>query len=510
MKPKILIVDDEKLNAMTFEAFLSEDGYELYFAQDGRTAIDMARAISPDLIILDVMMPEMDGFTVCRTLREDPNVGRVPIIIVTALHDSASRLEGLRAGADDFVAKPCSREEMRARVRTIVSLNRFRTIAEERMRFERLYAAAPIGIVLTDAAGVVLAANPLAETLIVSRGAPGLVGDLLAKRLPASERQIKSLVKEVLAHGSVKPRAGDHEVDGEHKVLYFRATVISDGGQSRAMLMFSDVTGEMQARQALEQMNHDLDALVRARTRQLQDANALLLSYASFVSHDIRSPLSVVKGYLSMVCEGAIPLQESGPMIDNAYKATLMMQELVQNILQLAHDEHDGGSAKRPEPIEPEPLVRHVWMHMQTLYPQLRPQLKVSPLPTVTASPLLVERVFYNLLSNALKYSASRNPPVVEVGTIETPTGQALFVRDNGVGFDERDGDKLFREFSRLGDAPEGDGLGLGLSLVARLVKAHGGRMWAEGKVGIGATFYVQFGKGSVDRDGEAHLAASA
>ncbi len=492
MKPKVLIVDDEKLNVLTFESFLADDGYDVYFADNGRQGIELVKSLSPDVVLLDVMMPEMDGYTVCRRLRADPAVGSVPIIMVTALHDSASRLEGLRAGADDFVTKPCSRDEMRARVRTIVSLNRFRSIAEEKARFERLYEVAPIGIVLTDAAGVVVAANPRAEKLLRLADGTALVGDVLPRRLGQAAPIVAGVIECALEGEPMPPQAV--RFDGATaSVVRIRATAVPDSGNRRAMLIFSDATAEARAREALEKLNADLDNLVRARTRQLEEANGLLMSYASFVSHDLRSPLTVVKGYLSMLNDGVVPLADGASLVDRAYKATLVMQELVQNILQLAQDEHDGTHADGAEPTDPTPVVGRVWSHVQGMYPQASPEFTVEPLPKVEASPLLIERVFFNLLTNAVKYSSGRDKPSIRVGATMTPEGPALFVQDNGIGFSERDADRLFQEFSRISEPPQGDGFGLGLSLVARLVRAHGGKVWAEGRAGEGATFHVQF-----------------
>lgn len=499
MKPKVLLVDDEKLNLMTFEAFLADDGYELHCAEDGRIAIELARAISPDLILLDVMMPGLDGFAVCQEIRRDPELGHVPIIIVTALHDSASRLQGLQAGADDFLTKPCSRDEIRARVRTIVSLNRFRTIAEQRARFEQLYDSAPVAIVVTDENGVVQTANPLAEALLAGVAKQLLPGRCLEERFgPDAATVVAAAIAAALSNDPLPAQEVRRETVGARQILSVRATSIPEAGRRRAMLIFNDVTSEVQARETVETMNRALDELVRARTRQLEEANELLLSYASFVSHDLRSPLSVVKGYLSMVQEGAVPLAEAGRIIEGAYNGTIMMQELVQNILQLAQEEHAGARAGSDIMTDPTPIVQHVWSHVMGLFPHQNRRFTVKPLLPVNASALLIERVFYNLMTNAAKYSLQREEPVIEVGVMEMDAGSAIYIRDNGVGFDHRDADKLFREFSRLPGATKGEGLGLGLSLAARLVRGHGGQIWAEGQAGNGATFYVQFGEPTV------------
>jgi signal transduction histidine kinase len=132
MKSKILIVDDDPLGVETLHSILDEQEYDLFSANDGPSAIQKADEVSPDLILLDVMMPGMDGFEACRRIRATPKLAEVPIIILTALDDRASRLLGIEAGADDFLTKPADRQELRLRVKTITRLNRYRTLLTQR------------------------------------------------------------------------------------------------------------------------------------------------------------------------------------------------------------------------------------------------------------------------------------------------------------------------------------------------------------------------------------------
>ena len=128
----ILIVDDLAANRDTLMALLDGQGYTLVEAADGVTALRLAEQTPPDLILLDVMMPGMHGFEVCRRLRADKRLAEVPVIIVTALDDQASVAEGLAAGADDFLSKPFTRAVLTARVRTVTRLNRYRRLLEIR------------------------------------------------------------------------------------------------------------------------------------------------------------------------------------------------------------------------------------------------------------------------------------------------------------------------------------------------------------------------------------------
>ena len=132
MNSTVLIVDDNAASRDTLEAILASENYNLQMAEDGLQALEKADTLHPDLILLDVMMPGMDGFEVCRRLRSSPVLAEIPIILLTALDDTASRLEGIEAGADDFISKPFDRQELRARVRTITRLNRYRTLLEQR------------------------------------------------------------------------------------------------------------------------------------------------------------------------------------------------------------------------------------------------------------------------------------------------------------------------------------------------------------------------------------------
>ncbi len=130
--PAILIVDDNSYSRESAEALLMKEGYNLIFAENGFEAIELAKKHEPDLILLDIMMPQMDGFEVCRKIREDKTIAEIPIILVTALDDKDSKITGLEAGADDFISKPYDRLELRTRVKTITRLNRYRILHDER------------------------------------------------------------------------------------------------------------------------------------------------------------------------------------------------------------------------------------------------------------------------------------------------------------------------------------------------------------------------------------------
>jgi PAS domain S-box-containing protein len=155
----ILIVDDEVRGRKTLEGILRPYDYDLAFAGTGSEALAQAADRLPDLILLDVMMPGMDGFEVCRRLRTDPHLAEIPVIMLTALDDRASRLQGIESGADDFLSKPYDRIELRARVQTITRLNRYRRVLTERAKFEQMIELLPDGLLMVDTAGKIGMAN---------------------------------------------------------------------------------------------------------------------------------------------------------------------------------------------------------------------------------------------------------------------------------------------------------------------------------------------------------------
>lgn len=493
MNAKILLVDDDERNLATLEAILGTNGYELHTASNGPDACRLAETLAPDLILLDVMMPGMDGFAVCRHIRATPGIQSVPIIMLTALNDQASRLEGIRAGTDDFLTKPCVFEEMRARVATVIRLNRFRIIAEQRTRFEQLFTLAPAAALLLDTAGKVVSANTKAAALFNCATPAELSGLVLADACPRdAAEKIRALVAE--ASPSAEPVILRLPFSGIERIFTAQTSHLDESDARLVMLVLSDVTAEVRAREEAESMSRRLEEQVRARTRQLQDANDLLLSYAVFLSHDLRSPLCAVQGYLSFLQNDKIPVDADTlrQCVAGAHSAAQMMGDMIRSLLQLATDEKNQETAP-PVPFDPHPLISRLAVKISTFNPGSKPSILVGPLPLVCARPALVERVFYNLLVNAAKFSAVRERPIIEVGSVETHDGTALYVRDNGVGFNQHDTARLFGAFSRLPGSEESDGLGLGLSLVSKLLNAHQGRIWAEGRPGEGATFFVQF-----------------
>ncbi|MFU8807158.1 MAG: response regulator, partial [Bradymonadaceae bacterium] len=201
--PLILIVDDNHANLQAMEALFKEQGYRLAKAVSGEDALEKVKNLDPDLVLLDVLMPDMDGFEVCRRLRATPAVAEVPIVMLTALTDEEAKLAGFESGADDFVSKPLDWVELSTRVRSIIRLNRYRRLVVERTRMEELIRLAPCGWVICDARGIVRLTNDRMVSLVPVQSHRSLIGMHFSTFFAVNERE---RVKAWLEDSGERPR----------------------------------------------------------------------------------------------------------------------------------------------------------------------------------------------------------------------------------------------------------------------------------------------------------------
>ncbi|MBO9325798.1 MAG: response regulator [Roseiflexus sp.] len=175
----ILIADDDPGARLILQRLLAREGHRVLMAQNGAEALRQSIEHTPDLVLLDVLMPELDGFEVCRQLRRHPRLREIPILLVTSLGDHQSRVQGLSVGADGFISKPFDMAELLAHVRTITRLNRYRRLLAEQERFQRLIELSPEGIATINAEGRLLLINPALAALLEAPSVEHLLGNTL-------------------------------------------------------------------------------------------------------------------------------------------------------------------------------------------------------------------------------------------------------------------------------------------------------------------------------------------
>jgi PAS domain S-box-containing protein len=250
-----------------------------------------------------------------------------------------------------------------------------------------------------------------------------------------------------------------------------------------------DTTPQQRAEDALRALNEELDRRVVERTAQLEESNKELDAFSYSVSHDLRAPLRAIDGFSRILADEYAPhLDAEGKRFCAVIREnTAKMSQLIDDLLAFSRL---GRAAMTLGRVDMESLVRSIYYELTTPETRVRIDLQVDPMPPAVADSTLMRQVWTNLLSNAIKFSSKRQRAVIRVGPSQGTGDQAYVVTDNGAGFDMQYRDKLFGVFQRLHSHGEFDGTGVGLALVARIVRRHGGRVWGEGKVGEGASFY--------------------
>jgi signal transduction histidine kinase len=246
-------------------------------------------------------------------------------------------------------------------------------------------------------------------------------------------------------------------------------------------------------------LNSELEERVTARTAELEAANKDLESFSYSVSHDLRAPIRAVGGFTSLLIEdhGAELSAEARRKLDIIGKEAVRMGTLIDDLLAFSRL---GRKALAPANLDMQQLARAVFERLNHGANGGKPiDLKLGSMPRATVDQSLFEQVWANLISNAIKFSSKKDSPVIEIGGISAEREHVYFVRDNGAGFDAAYRDRLFGVFQRLHHDHEFPGTGVGLALVHRIVTRHGGRVWADGELGRGATFHFTVPKETPD-----------
>jgi signal transduction histidine kinase len=245
-------------------------------------------------------------------------------------------------------------------------------------------------------------------------------------------------------------------------------------------------SAQKRATAAVEQMNQ---ALVE-RTTELRAALADLRGFSRWVTHDLRAPLRTIRGMGDLLAETILPRMDDDErhLFERIQASAARMDTLITDIL--AYSTARQNTALQIEGLDLEALAREAWTTLTDATGAPRVNLQIRPLPQGYGDRAMLRQVLVNLLGNAIKFTGKTPGPHVEVGALTMNEENVYYVRDNGAGFDPAYADKMFGAFERLHGMAEFGGSGLGLSIVKQIITRHGGRVWAEGTPGAGATFY--------------------
>ncbi|KAB2920400.1 MAG: histidine kinase, partial [Bacteroidetes bacterium] len=266
---------------------------------------------------------------------------------------------------------------------------------------------------------------------------------------------------------------------------YYEARMLAFGND-RILNIIRDVTDRVAAQNELKRMNAELERKVEERTRLLTGTNQELEAFVYSVSHDLRAPIRAIDSFTAAFLEdhGEALTPDARRKLGVVRTSAQKMENFIAALLNLSRV---GGSDLRPEPVDMERITRQITdEYMQG---GERCSFTILPLPPAFADEVLIRLVWTNLISNAVKYSSAAEHPRVEIGGRIEGDRTLYWVRDNGAGFDGKNADKLFGVFQRLHSDAEFKGVGVGLSIVKRIVHRHGGTVNGEGEVGKGAVF---------------------
>lgn len=250
-----------------------------------------------------------------------------------------------------------------------------------------------------------------------------------------------------------------------------------------------DITERKRVERELGEYREHLEELVDERTRHLQLLNDELESFSYSVSHDLRSPLRAIDGFSRMLLEDVGPglNEDDRKSFDYIFSSVKRMDAIIEGLLRFARV---GRSEMTTHRLDMNVLVDAVVDELRSEAGDRSVEFVIRPLPGSSGDTVLMRQVFTNLLSNALKFTGRSDPAVIEVSGEVRDDENVYWIRDNGAGFDPSQTDRLFNVFQRLHNVQDYEGTGVGLALVKRIVLRHGGRVWAEGSPGEGATFY--------------------
>ncbi|MGA2658614.1 MAG: ATP-binding protein [Verrucomicrobiota bacterium] len=506
-QPRILVIEDETIVAMDLQRGLKGMGCDVVAtAGTGPEAIELAGQHRPDLVLMDIgLQGPMDGIEAGHEIRRR---FQLPILFLTARADESTVRRAKAAEPLGYLLKPFDDRELHTAIEIALHKRKAEARAareagealwQSEQRFDLLVESlSDYAVILLDPQGRIVSWNPGAKR-ITGFGPEEVIGQHCSL-FYRPEELVANRPDRLLWTAAHQGRAAEEgwsvRKDGSQ---FWADTVVSvlrdqQGELAGFARITRDVTERKEAEEEIRKLNASLEHRVRERTVELSAANRELQAFTYSVAHDLRGPLRGIRAYLCIVQEMRARLPaEAAEFLDRSGQCAEQMSRLIDDLLKLGQV---GQRALQRQPTSLDQLVAEVVGELEPESRNRQVQWRIEPLPTVPADPGLLRQVLVNLLDNALKYTRRQSRAVIQVGQAQIEGELAVFIRDNGVGFDMKRANKLFQPFSRLHQRQEFEGSGVGLAIVERIIGKHGGRVWAEAQEGHGATFYFTLGGG--------------
>jgi len=512
----ILIVDDNPINLDILKEATIAMGHSAHTALSGKEALNILTENKVDLILVDLMMPQMDGYELLGILKKSSGTQYIPVIIVSAIASTEGRVEGFSKGAQDYITKPFEITEVQARIASVLhskelqnELSRrqieleclltseheivikledtLNALKESEERFRMMADSSPVIIWMFNPDLEITYYNTSALKFcgfMPSRLKPDLnwkdsiFPDDLAMLITSLQNAVQSkrsysVEYRMLRHDGVyrwMASQGNPRVDPHNQLIGFIASSV-------------DIHDQKMAHELLEKR-------VQERTVQLVNSNKELEAFSYTVSHDLRAPLRSINGFSQALVDAydSVLDDEGKDYLARIRRATLQMGMLIDEMLklfQLSRTELVFEESVPLSRIVQEIVENHVLLDVQSPV-----HYSIQPNVNVKGDRRLLQAVLQNLLDNAWKFSSKSESATIEFGHTENKGENIYFIKDNGVGFNMDYVDKLFGVFQRLHSSIEYPGNGIGLANCARIIHRHGGRIWAESLAEKGASFF--------------------
>ena len=445
---EVLIAEDSPTQAAHLKNLLEGQEFRVVPTRNGREALESLRQHKPSIVITDIVMPEMDGYELCRRIRADERLADLPLILLTALSDPEDVFKGLQCGADNFVTKPYDPAILVARIEYLlanVHLGNRETVQTSM----EVFLAGRKHVITSDRAQIL---NLLLSTYEAA---------VEKNRQLAEARDELAKLNEQL----------------EGKVM------------ERTASLAAEIAERKRAEAEVRKLNEELELRVRERTVELEAANRELEAFSYSISHDLRAPLRAVGAFSMDLREEFSPHlpSKAQELLNRVISNAQRMTQLVNDLLRFSRLNRQPLSY---QPVAVLPIVQVLLDELRREHRERLVEVRLGDLPDCIGDRSLLTQVFANLLTNAFKFTRHKEKAIIEVGYLRLEGEGAYFVRDNGAGFDMQFAEKLFGVFQRLHRQEDFEGTGVGLSIAHRVIERHGGRIWAQAEVDKGATFF--------------------
>ena len=522
-QPRILIVDDEHHNRQLLAIMLAAEGFAIVTASSGEDALAMVKEAPPDLILLDIMMPGMDGYEVASSIKKEKSTRNIPVIMVTAIDDRSARMLGLNAGAEDFLTKPVDRAELCVRVRNLLRLkaygdyhdrysrllegevgSRAAALVESERLYRSTFEAAPVGIVHIGLDGQWLRVNQrLCDLLRYSRAeleGPGVVGLMESGEIAGESEALRQMAVGALSHYVVEEKRFRRR-DGTF--LWARVNMSMHRGADGQPHYYISVIEDITERRTLE-----------AQVRQAGKMDAIG-KLAAGVAHDFNNLLTVILGFAEILTSDTAMAPDHAKDLAEIVKAAQRATGLTKQLLAFSRQQVLNAA-----PLDVNRVINDMTGMLGRLIGEnIEVALSLDPdLSAAVADRSQLEQVLMNLVVNARDAMPNGGTLTIETTNVDLENSTVhdevvmkghyvmLAIADTGEGMTRETQRRLFEPFFTTKDA--GKGTGLGLSTTYGIVKQSKGYIWVYSEVGKGTTFKVYLPHADREADAPAVIPA--